>query len=297
MSSSIDPLIPVYLNQRIVFDLTAMLEGGIATVTRIETAERLQTQTEGEVTGSFGLASALASLVKVDFGGRAKGVTSDGSGTSRTEDRVHTPASLFQRLREQLEEASLSTTLECSTEPKAGQIVEFETSVRRNPVTQLLGTFAQLIDMLIQFGGNSGGNHKKGGGGSAGEMKKIRSQIDGLVKHLEAGRTVDVVSDKVHDRWRALLTLEREYLNDPRMSDLADGQFKVLGKVIRVVQAGDDSINLLRNTPLSAFREHLLVELMSRLEEVGRTGEIVVPDMEWEVPGPVFHVIPIAIYA
>jgi len=30
-----DLLVPVYLNQRIVFDLVAMLQGGIATVTNV----------------------------------------------------------------------------------------------------------------------------------------------------------------------------------------------------------------------------------------------------------------------
>ena len=32
-------IIPVYLNQRIVFDMIAMLQGGIATVTRITSTE------------------------------------------------------------------------------------------------------------------------------------------------------------------------------------------------------------------------------------------------------------------
>jgi hypothetical protein len=291
------PLIPVYLNQRIVFDLTAMLEGGIATVTRIETAERSEKKSEGEISGSFGLASAFASLIKVDLGGHTKTIRSEGVDASRTEDRVHTPASLLHMLRDRLDEKSLITNLGNNANPQPGQIVQFETSIRRNPVTHLLGTFNQLIDLYATFGGDSRVPSQKKGGGSSGEIKKMKNQIDGLLHHLEEGLTVDVISDEISDGWKAIITLERGFLNDPRMSDLTDGQFKVLGKVIRVVNSHTDSISLLRNTSLSSFREQLLSQMMSKLAEIGDTGNFMVPNMEWDLSGPVFQVIPIAIYA
>lgn len=34
------PIVPVYLNQRIVFDLLAMLDGGLSVVERVQTEER-----------------------------------------------------------------------------------------------------------------------------------------------------------------------------------------------------------------------------------------------------------------
>lgn len=62
MNQYTDLVIPVYLNQRFVFDLVAMLRGGIATVTRVSESERDVDKVSGEVGGAFGLSQALASV-------------------------------------------------------------------------------------------------------------------------------------------------------------------------------------------------------------------------------------------
>ena len=50
---SLELIIPVYLNQRIVFDMIAMLQGGIATVTRICSAELESGREEAVITIPF----------------------------------------------------------------------------------------------------------------------------------------------------------------------------------------------------------------------------------------------------
>ena len=101
------PLIPVYLNQRILFDLVAMLQGGISTVTRVSETTQGRTSSANDVGASFGLPEAFASLLKINLAANRKGATSDETGRKSEEERVHTPASLFFELRNLLAEKNL----------------------------------------------------------------------------------------------------------------------------------------------------------------------------------------------
>ena len=62
MSNEPTLLIPVYLNQRMVFDLVAMLQGGISTVTRVSETSQERSSTERNIGAAFGLSNAFASL-------------------------------------------------------------------------------------------------------------------------------------------------------------------------------------------------------------------------------------------
>ncbi len=95
MNNELDLIVPVYLNQRVVFDLVAMLQGGIATVTKVVETEAESSSAAAEVGGTFGLNKALSSLLRVNLSGSLSGETGGESGASRSEERVHTPASLF----------------------------------------------------------------------------------------------------------------------------------------------------------------------------------------------------------
>ena len=92
-------IIPVYLNQRIVFDMTAMLQCGIAKVTRIISTELSSDTDKQQYGATFGLNKALSTLLRIDVSGNRQKRKEDSLGTQTNEERVHTPASMFQMLR------------------------------------------------------------------------------------------------------------------------------------------------------------------------------------------------------
>lgn len=66
-------VVPVYLNQRFVFDLIAMKQDGISTIQKITSSETTQVGNRDQYEGKFGLGQALSSLLKIDISGsRAK---------------------------------------------------------------------------------------------------------------------------------------------------------------------------------------------------------------------------------
>ncbi|MDX6613657.1 MAG: hypothetical protein QOD75_2843 [Blastocatellia bacterium] len=287
-------IIAVYLNQRIVFDLIAILQDGMSTVTRINSSEETKNADTQRYGAAFGLSQALSSLLKIDVSGDRAKLKEGSSGTQRSEERVHTPSSLFQKLRSKLLEENKIQVVNAQYTPEPGDIVEFSTSLRRNPLIQVMDTFGQLFDMAMAFDPQpQKGGHKN----KPNEMAKLKSQIGLFSEMLKAGDTVDIVSDNLECGHRAVITLDEEYLNDPTMADLVDGQFQVVGKVIRVIDDSKGSVNLLRKGAVGSMNKQVLETAFAHFNSAAVTASVDVPSIEWEIHGPVIQIIPIAIFA
>ena len=295
-----DLIIPVYLNQRLVFDLVAMLQGGIATVTRVSEAQRDKNAVSGEVTGGFGLSQALASLLKVNLSGKVAGETEGSFERSSASDRVHTPASLFFILRNLLIERSVlqQDVRDASNSP--GEFVEFTASLRRNPLIEGLDSIVEIIDLIRVFTGEPAKPKHQGGKQqqqNQPDLKRLREQLESLSTSLKSGGTHDLVAILSGSGGRAVLTVEEQYLNDPSMSDLVDGTFRVVGKVIRSVITEADSISLLRKTAMSRVPANIRDTLTASFGTLTQQHGFAMPAMEVEIKGPVMQVLPIAIFS
>jgi hypothetical protein len=93
-----DFAVAVYLNQSVVFDLLAILEDGMAQVSTIRSSESAKAQAGAGI----GASNVFALL-----GVRMKGEIGSSEGREVTQERVHTPLSLFAKVRRQLKDAKL----------------------------------------------------------------------------------------------------------------------------------------------------------------------------------------------
>lgn len=118
-----DLIIPVYLNQRVVFDLVAVLQGGIASVTQVSQTQSSSSGLSGELSSTFGLSQALSSLLRIDFSGKASANSEKNSDQTLSEQRIHTPSSLFIALRSLLREKEYLSNDDPGTQFKPGDIV------------------------------------------------------------------------------------------------------------------------------------------------------------------------------
>jgi hypothetical protein len=292
-------IIPVYLNQRIVFDLMAMLQDGLAMVTKISESETLRGTEERRYGAAFGLNKAFSTLLKIDVSGEAKKIGEDATQTAKSEERIHTPASLLYKLRKKLIETNNLLIVDSNFTPETGQLIEFKTVLNRNPLIQTMDAFIKVINLAKIFieenqAKNKGQSHKTN---PKGENEKISNQMEEFRKELKAGDTVDIVSNDLEFRYRAVITLENEFLNDPSMSDLVDGTFQVIGKIIRVIPSSDKKISLIRKTAFSAMPEEVLKNTFGPLSALGATQGFGIPELKWDIEGPVLHVIPLAIFS
>lgn len=287
-------IVPVYLNQKLVFDLLAMLQGGISTVTTV-TESSSNTNTDGEkVSAGFGLSEAFSTLLKIDLSGSKEKTAGKEETNTSSQERVHTPASLFFQLRNiLLEKGYLKETNEDL--PQAGDFVEFEGFLKRNPIVETIDSLAEMMDIAEAFEDKP--QQKKGSRNQTSENQKIKQQMVKFSDALKAGSTIDLSSSSLKAGYTAVVTVETCFLNDPLMSDLVDGQFKIIGKVIKSVNDSSDSINLLRKTALSKMPSALMLEALGHLGSLGSEQGFDIPDLKLEIEGPAIQVLPIAIYA
>jgi len=291
-------IIPVYLNQRIVFDMIAMLQGGIAKVTRVTSIESSSASDKQQFGATFGLNKALSSLLRIDVSGNTEKRNDDSLGTQTNEEKVHTPASMFQMLRRSLATDNKLSFIDDQYKPEIRQIVEFTAPLRKNPIIQTMDTLVGLVNMAILFSQAPPQQQHKGQKSQTPDTNKaIKTQMEQFLESLKAGDTVDIISDTLTCGYRAVITLEREFLNDPTMSDLVDGHYNVLGKIIRVINDDKDSINLIRKTALSVMPENILNDALAGLSELSKTPGFKIPSMELVAKGPVLQVLPIAIFS
>lgn len=289
-------IVPVYLNQKLVFDLLAMLQGGISTVTTITRATSEKESKSDKVSAGFGLSEAFSTLLKIDLSGSKENGTSKDDSTTSSQERVHTPASLFFQLRNLLVEKGYLVEQNGGELPKAGDFVEFEGYLKRNPIIETIDSLAEMMSIAEAFE-DKPQNKNRGKGGQTSENQRIRQQMVHFSDSLKAGDTIDLTSRSLESDFSAVITVEAAFLNDPLMSDLVDGQFKVIGKVIKSVEDSSDFIDLLRKTALSKMPSAVLLEALGHLSELGSDQGFDIPDLKLHVEGPAIQILPIAIYA
>lgn len=295
--------IALYLNQRVTFDLLAALEDGFAHLTTVQESS-LDGKTS-EVQGEAGLGiSNVFALLGVTLGTKGvRGSASSASGTS-TQELVHTPTSLFARLRQELIRRDLVKSIGNDgngfDEVQPGDFVEFQAALRRSPLVEVLNTFRQLVPMMEVFAAASppanGGTAKaqRGGAKPQGEAQTFQRQIETVLQAVTAQGSQDLIADC--GTLRFVLTTEDAYFVDPTMNDVIDGTFRVFGKVTRVLPEGsDEAISLVRKSALGSFggMVETLGKAFESLPDAGFTGQKV----ETAIQPPTLQVIPIGIFA
>ena len=233
------------------------------------------------------------------------------SGEVTTEELVHTPTSLFTRLRKELIRRELVTTLtDCAqdlTEIAAGDFVEMQAVLRRSPLITVLSTIRELIPLMEAFEAlagqaNQAGESRRrkgraartGASGGSGQMSQVAKLIDTLLAAIAADGAEDLIAECGASRF--VLTAETAYFVDPTMNDAIDGTFRIFGKVTRVVPAdAEEGIGLLRKSPIGNIQglAGLLESAFASLTDSGFTAQKV----ETEIPAPTAQIIPIGIFA
>ena len=294
MSTSTDLIVPVYLNQTIVFDLLAMLQGGISTVVRISETQRVDGSVKTEAGGAFGLGQALASLLKIELAAKASSSIEGATGRERSEERIHTPASLLFTLRQLMIDRKILAIDSSEFLPKPGAFVEFSSSLRRNPVLESMDALIELTGFFSLLT-----ESKKKGGQPQGQVdvSRMKKQMESVANALKAGETMDLTTGTLACKYRTVITLDINFLKDPILSDVLDGTFRVIGKITRVVPDDQDAINLLRKSAFSRMPPQQVETFMKMLGDLGTTHDFSFPAIEWKIRGPVFQVLPIAIFA
>ena len=115
------------------------------------------------------------------------------------------------------------------------------------------------MEIALLFPGNENEGARSGKGKKVEPQKNANQdillrQIDGMLKALTQSNSLELIGESTElPEAKVVLNTELNYFNNKTTTEAIDGEFYVLGKVIRVIKSGsEDTINLLRNT---SFRQ------------------------------------------
>jgi len=302
-----DLVVPVYIDTNALLDLLASIEGGFSTVEKVMTRRITGTESEkstiGDVAAEFGIPNVL-NLLKIRLSGSLGSKKQHVAGEEKETERYYTYGSLLHRLRAFLDDYELIKRPWKNSEDwetiVPSDFVEVHGIFRPNPMAELLENIVHLIGLFEVFGDfilqiSDSFPAKKGAQDPKKQIKQIREFLQGVLKGIEAKNTrVFVIDVTCPYPFQVVVPLMTAYLRDRTMTELACKEYRLLGKVVRKIEQGsNDTIDLLRGTPLGGVGRQFLEQLWDALIKI---EPINLPQAKPEVSGPALEIIPIAIY-
>ena len=220
--------IPIYLNTKIVFDMLATIEDGFSEVKNIQTSK--SKNREGDTEANIGMSNLFA-LFSVGLKGNLK--SGNSSDQTIMEEKTHTTVSLFQKLKADLDTAKLINRNIDTYE--IGDFVEIQGNLKTNPLIEMLSALKELMALANLFSDKPKNNQSKKD--KLMSDAKFNAQIEGLINGLQAGGKKDIICEA--SGLKVVLPTDENYFLNNNMSEITDGNYKILGKVVQLeVQPG-----------------------------------------------------------
>ena len=288
-------MIPVYINEKIVLVMLAIIEDGFSTVSQVSYSDHKENSNaqkiEAEVSTS---ASILSKLLKIDLKGELSHSGNCGETENTTKEKVHTNVSLLSKFRAFLTDANILKSGFDISNMKIGDFIEVEGELQKNPLINCMDIFVDMLRMADIFAEKPQLNAKTQAKAQKQQQDETMKKIKSFASELKHSGTVDfILSDSAGT---VVLSAQEQYLSNDNISEILGGHFKVLGKVIAICADKTESIDLLRKTTLSILPHDLLADMFLCLQNEDMK-QYNLPELKTEISGPAVIVIPVAIYA
>lgn len=293
--------IPIYLNQKVVFDMLASIEDGFSQFSTIQTSVERKTTSSGEASAEIGASNPFA-LLGIKLKGSLKDEDAEKGSEMLSQQRVHTPSSLFQKLRSYLYQEKLVKHLlnaDMLQNLHPGDFIEIEGELSKNPLISAMNSLIEVMELATAFTETELSNQKKGHNKAQSNDKKNIEQLKTILSGLQTENIVDLICRVEYEQSivNCVLPVYHEYFFNRSMHELTDGSYKIFGKVTKSIPDSEKSINLLRNTSFSLINESLLDAIFADFQgEDMQSSGLDLPDISTKVYGPAIMILPIAIF-
>lgn len=302
---------PIYLDVPMMMSFLAHLEGGVS-ISETETTTAAGAR-ERMLKGRGGFRAKLWAIGDAELGAEAGQTNRQESASESKTERHHTAASLFNVLYAYLRDDGKILDLvdeEGLRSVRPGQIVEVDGEYLGNPIEDVLAFFGSILPYLAGEEGEAKKQPKPSGksGNPAKRAASAANSASGAdagtrdnaeVLKLMGQMAADIETAPVHDLLfqpasdvRAVVTAAAEYYSSDINEHLRAGQFRVVGKVTRVLGQGQH-INLTRRTVLGAAGPEMAEQILSGM--AGAEG-LALSIAQPIVTAPAVQILPMAIF-
>ncbi|QUH22628.1 hypothetical protein HYG87_02010 [Methanobacterium alkalithermotolerans] len=299
--------------------MLASMEDGFSSGSKTITRDN-QTQSTGiSGKGNFGI--NVYSLFKLGIEGSKNKIESDESNREVEEGRVHTYGSLMNRLIKNLDEIGVIKRVEDQESWKnivESDFVELQGTFIPNPIVNSLTRLNNLMNLFIKFSEkklippyNNLNNPPIPKGIPKQKIKDYKKELkrkaDGDLKNMQSLVTMlkDISIDLENQDYQKYIIelkslpdhkivtyLFSEFIRDRSGVELPNGEFKILGKVVRKVE-GDNSIDLLEGTAVG-LSDEIVDGFTGALGDMSTNFNI--QEIYFKVQAPAIQIIPIAVF-
>lgn len=296
-----DLCVPIYLNQQVVFDLLAILEDGFSHLSSVKTSSSDMESHKSNVGAS--LSGKVLDIVGISLKGDRAKETGSKEQKEVSKEKIHTPTSLFSKLRGMLNEDELITRIHNIEEIEqlaSGEFIELHAVLRKPSLVDTIEGFKRLMEIASLFTGQQNEVAKPAKGKRVELQKNVNQdimirQMEGMLKALTQSDSLELIGELTNiSGVKVVLDAELNYFNNKTAIEAIDGEFYVLGKIIRVIKPGSqDTINLLRNTSFRQLDITIFNQFATALEN---TEGLNFPEIVTEIEAPAMQILPIAIF-
>ena len=256
-------MVPVYINEKIVLDMLAIIEDGFSMVSQVNSSE--QKESTSNQTGSANASTSLLNkLLKIDLKAEISHTGSVGESEDISREKVHTNVSLLSKFRTTLDEEKLLDTSSNISNMKIGSFIELEGELQKNPLIDYMDKIVDIFRMINIFSDEPALGNKKNTSIQKKKESQMIKQIKEFSDELKHSGTVDVILSG--STGTIVLSAQEQYLANDNISEILGGKFKVLGKVIAICKDDSESIDLLRKTTLSILTDEMLADIFAGFE-------------------------------
>lgn len=291
-------IIPVYLNEKTVLDMLAIIEDGFSMVSEVSSSNQNTSTSDMKIGGGLSTKAILDKLLKIQIDGNIeKGkATNDASQTKL--EKVHTNVSLLSKFRSELINNEL---ISCTAEDdldiskiRTGDFIEIEGELQKNPMIDILEKCIDVFRMSDIFTESPALGKKKAASTKKDSDNATVKQMKMFLEELTHSGTIDFILE--NPKGTLVLSAQEQYLSNDNISEIIGGKFKILGKIIKICETNAESIDLLRKTTLSLFDQNSLNEFLAVFNST-ELQQFNLPEVKSQITGPSAIVIPVAIYA
>lgn len=291
-------MIPIYLNEKTVLDMLAIIEDGFTAVSEVSSSLQSGSETKGNLTGGLSTKAILDKLLKIQLDANIEKNASKEQQQTTKSEKVHTNVSLLSKFRSSL---IINDLLSCKSNQtldiskiESGDFIEIAGELKKNPMLELLEKYLDVMKMSTIFSDDVPLGQKNAAKNKVAKENQETRQIKAFLEELKVSGTIDFIIENNNNT--IVLSAQEQYLSNENISEMYGGNFKVLGKVIKVCKDDTTSINLLRKNTLGILDDNSLDELLKafKSEELAAFN---LPEIRFKIEAPAMIVIPIAVYS
>lgn len=298
MTNAIRLIHPIYLDVPMLVSFAAAIEGGMSFGAEVTKESSTSKSHEAGATGKVSLSKLFSRFVDVSADGYVSGDAASTEKSIHKEARAHTEASvaivLYERLRQDGGYIVDPEKIEDLDSLEPGSLVEIAGTIEKNAVDSIVD-YIDAITILSQMADTSpkaatGAKKKRPGNDQKSELDIIRESLD-----KDRARTPfsnAILRCSVPKETSAIVTLRTENLRDLTLSELHKNSVRVLGKVTRVVAAGE-SICPFENYGMALLAPEILKGVMEPIVDAEGSGADLT---EIRLDGPAIQILPLMVF-